>query len=738
MKQLDERGISSLAGVLIGALVLVLLMLLGFRTYQSASTAVKSESTIMRAQFDLNRVWASMQSDSASAEAVFVPSHDIFGQADGYSWGDGHPLPADTSAGVRAAPGSSGHEIDFYSKDAAHHPHFWAYVFTNGTVAKYTYAYRDANGMAQGVRTAPTWSMPAVSFQTYYLYESQLPAVNKFIKANVTDRGYALPPDVLTQLPYPEVFAGNRAVAYNIVALTGNSDLSRTAEIATGVGGGTLSLPMSYTPRPTNGFAVNPPSLTLGYQGAGGLPSSGSFTATATYYHRSFALSGCGVANVTQSNNSVSVQGETTTFGVTPTAVGTCTEVVTTQDGPTPSGAVQITVVGQIAISPSTLEFTSPNSPSQGATISEPGYTGPFSVASSTCNGYAQLSGGGNGPGPTGVSIQPIASTRDLPGLQCEIIFSDVYNDQAALAVRVDPPPPATPTPFPACNQAPCMYLDASVGDGASYENADCLTGVNQDCHGAYDYAIVDANGFSVDVSSLAGNLIAFSDSSGNLRSGATSAGMSAGQTQCQAVITQTATDGGRNGNSAGATSGPFWFQFVQSGSPYSLGETLNQLIQQTASGSADWPDKTNAISCNGSGQATPTPAPTPTPTAPPAPTPPPATPTPAQQSCVIQTANGGSYSMSVGQTCDFQVPTFDLNGTPCDPGSGGAGYTGAWSATPAGWGMGDNFLTPQGAGTTSVVYTAGYSSGTYNVRTGTYLCHTTNPTIWSFNVTAS
>lgn len=448
MKQLDERGLSSLAGVLIGALVLVLLMLVGFRTYQSASTAVSSESTMMRADFDLNRVWASMESDSASAEAVFIPSHDIFGQADGYSWGDAHPLPTDTSAGIRAAPSSTGHEIDFYGKDAFHHPHFWAYVFRNSTVAKYTYAYRDANGLAQGVRSAPTWSMPAVSFQTYYLYESQLPLINKYIKANVTDRGYSLPPDVLTQLPYPEVFAGNRAVAYNIVAVTGNSDLTRTAEIATGVGGGRLSLPMPYTPRPASGFGVNPPSMTLGYQGAQGLPSSGSFSATATYYHRAFVLSGCNVATVSQSSQQLTVPGETTTYGVTPTAVGTCTETVTTQDGAQPSGSVQILVDGQITITPTPLHFASASAANQTASLSEPGYTGAFSVASNTCNGYAQLSGGGNGPGPTYVSVKPLASTQQLSNEECGIVFTDAYGSQGALTIKVDPPQ-ATPSPSP-------------------------------------------------------------------------------------------------------------------------------------------------------------------------------------------------------------------------------------------------------------------------------------------------
>jgi hypothetical protein len=451
MRQLDERGLSSLAGVLIGALVLVLLMLVGFRTYQSASAATKSESTIMRADFDLNRVWASMESDSASAEAVFVPSHDIFGQADGYSWGAAHPLPTDTSAGIRAAPSSTGHEIDFYGKDAFHHPHFWAYVFRNSTVAKYTYAYRDANGLAQGVRSAPTWSMPAVSFQTYYLYESQLPLINMYIKANVTDRGYSLPPDVLTQLPYPEVFAGNRAVAYNIVAVTGNSDLTRSAEIATGVGGGMLTLPVSYTPKPTSGFGVSPPTLTLGYLGAQGLPSTGSFSATATYYHRAFVLSGCNVATVSQSSQQLTVPGETTTYGVTPTAVGTCTETVTTQDGAQPSGSVQILVDGQITVTPTLVHFASASAVSKTASLSEPGYTGPFSVASNTCIGYAQLSGGGNGPGPTYVSVKPQATTAGLSGQACNIKFADANGTQGVLSVIVDPPPPtpSPPTPSP-------------------------------------------------------------------------------------------------------------------------------------------------------------------------------------------------------------------------------------------------------------------------------------------------
>lgn len=584
--------------------MLIILTGFGFRAFQSSSAATQSQIKMMRAQFGMNEFWDMAQSDAGSSEAVFVPSHDVFGQANGYVFGDTHPLAADTSSGVVAAPGGTGHELDFYGKDAYHHPHFWAYVFRNGVIAKYAYSYRDANGLAVGVASSPTWTLPASSFKSYYLYASQVPSVNPFVQSGVNGSGSTLR-DVLTAAPYPEVFMTNRLAVYDIVAIAGNAKTSQHVELLGGVGGGSRALPVSYTPMPASGFNVTPTSMTLGYQGANSLASSGSFTATVANYHRDLQLGTCAVATVSRASQQLSQAGETSAYSVNPSAVGTCSETIGTIDG-SQSATVQISVQGALTVTPSYLEFSSSSAPNQSAALAEPGYSGAFAVLANGCTGYAQLSGGGNGPGPISVTMQPQATTFALSGHVCTVVFADAYGSQGYLNVNVDPPAP-TPSPSPTptvCNQgSPCLFLRYAVGDGATYENADCQVGANQDCHGSYAYTVVDRTGHSIDVSAFAGDAIAQSDSNGTLYGPGSSpptAGGVPGESACQSALWQTATDQGHNGNDNGQGAGaPFWFQFLlDGGSPYSLGVSLNGYVSQDASGWSDGSNQITGVTC--------------------------------------------------------------------------------------------------------------------------------------------
>lgn|GEM_PF-6482652 len=600
----SERGGANLVGIVVAAVMLIIVTGLGLGAFQSSAAASQSQIKIMRAQFGMNEFWDMAQSDAGSSESVFVPSHDVFGQANGYTFGDGHPLAADTSSGIVAAPGTTGHELDFYGKDAFHHPHFWAYVFRNGVVAKYTYAYRDSNGLAVGLASAPTWSLPASSFKSYYLYASQVSSVNSFVQSGVTASGSTLR-DVLTAAPFPEVFMGNRLAVYDIVTVAGNSHGSQHVELLGGVGGGTRSLPVSYTPMPASGFSVTPTSMTLGYQGANGLASTGSFAATVANYHRDLQLGTCAIASVSRSSEQLSQSGETSGYAVNPTAVGNCSETIGTVDG-SQSATVQITVQGALSVTPSYLEFSSSSAANQGAALAEPGYSGAFTVLANGCSGYAQMTGGGNGPGPVGLTIQPQATTFALNGHVCTIVFADAYGSQGYLNINVDPPA-ATPSPSPTpalCNQSsPCLFMRYAVGDGATYENADCQVGANQDCHGSYAYTVVDGTGRSIDVSALANDAIAQSDANGTLYTPGSSPPAPAGvpgESACQSKLWQTATDQGRNGNDNGQGAGaPFWFQFLLDGSsPYSLGVSLNGYVSQDAAGWSDGSNQITGVTC--------------------------------------------------------------------------------------------------------------------------------------------
>lgn len=441
---MNERGQAGVLTVIVSAIILGILTIVGAFVFRGASQATASQLASDRAKSSLSQLVQTAHAEASTAEAVFVPSQDIFGHANGYAFGTSNPLAAATTGGIVAPPATTGHEIDFYAKDAQHQGHFWAYVFQNGEVAKYTYASRNANGVAQGVASAPSWAMPASSFQAYYLYASQIPAVNGFVSANY----HGSLPNVLVPLGYPEVYAGNRLAVFDIQASPTNAQLARHVELLAGTAVGSSTLNVSYTPPPLGAtLAVAPTPLRLGYNGAQGLPATGTFSASLANYHHPFTVSACSVATIGVANQSITAPGNTTTYAVTPTAVGACTVTVATQSGLQPpdnvvqSAQEQIVVAGQLSVNPGSLAFSSPTAPTQSATVNEPGYSGAFSVPANTCGGYAALSGGGNGPS-AGYGVTPQAPTSG-----CSITFSDVYGATGSLGVTVAATPAPTPVP---------------------------------------------------------------------------------------------------------------------------------------------------------------------------------------------------------------------------------------------------------------------------------------------------
>lgn len=442
-----------LAPAIIGILILALLGLLAAKVFADASGYSKSQVSIETVQNDLNRFAQSVQAESATAEAPFIPSHDIFGAPDGYAFGASNPLAANTSGGIVAPPGATGHELDWYAKDATHHGVFWAYVFANGAISKYTYAYRDANGIAQGVSSRPVFTIPAASFKTYYLYATQVASVNAFVNANYVAHGGVVK-DVLKSLGYPEVYGGNRVAVIDLQGIATNPKTARHIELLSGSAIGSPTFTVTYTPPPLGAtLNVSPNPLTLGYGGARGLPSTGSFAASEANYHEPFVVgSPCPVATLSPSQR-ITAPGNTTSYGVTPSRVGSCTVTISTQTGQYPlntshSATETINVEGQISVSPPILKFASPGSPAQSVIVSEPGYYGAF-VASNGCIGYADISGGGTGPSAA-YRVSPVAVTAPY---KCIITFTGSSGASGTVGVVVDPansaPAPATPSPAP-------------------------------------------------------------------------------------------------------------------------------------------------------------------------------------------------------------------------------------------------------------------------------------------------
>jgi prepilin-type N-terminal cleavage/methylation domain-containing protein len=222
-------------------------------------------------------------------------------------------------------------------------------------------------------------------------------------------------------------------------------------------------------------------------------------------------------------------------------------------------------------------------------------FHGTFFVDRGSCSQYittGALSPSAQGPGYDSLLVGGAQSTLNT-GCQITVNGAVVNGTQTSGHQLVV-------VTFPVCNgSTPCLYLDASVGDGATYMNADCQVGVNQDCHGAYDYALVGNDGKSKDVTAYLNDYVALSDASGNLYTSSEPApSPNTAQSTCQNLLWQTATDQGRNGNATLSGVGPMWIQFVSSGSPYSTGQTLAQMIQNAAAAGANGPDKTNGVGC--------------------------------------------------------------------------------------------------------------------------------------------
>ncbi|MGA3038947.1 MAG: prepilin-type N-terminal cleavage/methylation domain-containing protein [Vulcanimicrobiaceae bacterium] len=86
---------------------------------QGSLGAARIAFTQQHAYIALTGLIETLDAESSSALAIFVPPRDVLGSNNG-----------------------DGHEVDFYSRDAQRYGHFWAYLWNRraGTLARYTYS----------------------------------------------------------------------------------------------------------------------------------------------------------------------------------------------------------------------------------------------------------------------------------------------------------------------------------------------------------------------------------------------------------------------------------------------------------------------------------------------------------------------------------------------------------------------------------------------------------------------
>lgn len=169
----SERGFTLLEVVVAAGLWIVLGGSLLF-VAQGLLGAARTVAVQQRAYVTLTRLIDALDSESSSSLAIFVPPRDVTGAAN-----------------------ADGHELDFYSRDAARYGHFWAYRWDQATNTLQRYTY-PAPGSSAAPSDPPLQGIIAFS-ATRKAASSLAPA---FANGYVTS-------DVAVNFNYPNVEGGN-------------------------------------------------------------------------------------------------------------------------------------------------------------------------------------------------------------------------------------------------------------------------------------------------------------------------------------------------------------------------------------------------------------------------------------------------------------------------------------------------------------------------------------------------
>jgi len=219
----SERGFTLLEIVVAAGLWIVLGGTLLF-VAQALLGAARMAAAQQHAYVTLTQLIDSLDSESSSALAVFVPLRDVTGAAN-----------------------ADGHELDFYSRDAARYGHFWAYRWDHATSTLQRYTY-PAPGSSAAPSDPPLQGIVAFS-ATRTAASSLAPA---FANGYVTS-------DVAVNFNYPSVDGGN---AVTVVKFADARD-AFTLELLPGTmtsGFAVVVATFTPTPAPTAPPASNPSS----------------------------------------------------------------------------------------------------------------------------------------------------------------------------------------------------------------------------------------------------------------------------------------------------------------------------------------------------------------------------------------------------------------------------------------------------------------------------------------------
>lgn len=213
----SQRGFSLAEITVASAIAFTIGALLVWLTHVTVLAAAHLDRRLS-ARDTVDRLAERMMTDASSAWSVFVPVHDVLGDAN-----------------------ADGHELDVVSEDASHRSYWWAYDFDARASHVTVYAYAPGTPPSAG-DVYP--DVNAFSAETHALRDLADPS------SDVYDALFA--GDVLTPVDVPFDWGGNAIGGNHLVRLHVSAEgVDRTILLATGTAPTHFTVVVDYTPPPS-------------------------------------------------------------------------------------------------------------------------------------------------------------------------------------------------------------------------------------------------------------------------------------------------------------------------------------------------------------------------------------------------------------------------------------------------------------------------------------------------------
>jgi len=327
-------------------------------------------------------------------------------------------------------------------------------------------------------------------------------------------------PPVLNAITAPTTFTSTDA--FYTGSLSASSDKET---VATVTGGGPGPGPVTFTVTPhvqgnanitvvdalgqkgvvpvsvsTGGLVLNPNSLMFSNPSG----ETHKFNATEPNYNGHITPSGC-PSNIVTVTPTVG-QGPSQDFTVKSVGPGNCVMMVVTGDN---SANEQITVFGNLVVSPPTLTFTDVNVMLP-VSVSELNYNGPFTISANDCAGIADVGQPSSG-GPN--ATINVTSSVSLNGGTCSFQVDD--NHGGAQPVNVIVGPFGSPAPSPASLTLNTVNETSGSISVSETGYTGQFTPTSSDCTGIATFSPSQGTIFTIDETGAGTCHILFSDDHG-------------------------------------------------------------------------------------------------------------------------------------------------------------------------------------------------------------------------------